>query len=84
MQDNFARRPDISTNDWILAAQRGDTGPQGPQGLQGTRYNWTGEYNDETIYRSNDTVIDLVSYNGGTYICLQDELQGINPEDSSK
>lgn len=83
LADSLAKRPDVSGTYWILLAQKGDKGDTGAQGIQGTKYYWTGPYNEETIYRNNVNYIDICFYEGSTYICLVDNTQDVIPTDTS-
>lgn len=55
--------------------EQGATGPQGKQGVAGanaTIYRYCGNYEDNREYVNNDDYIDTVTFEGTTYVCIQD------------
>jgi hypothetical protein len=55
----------------------GPTGPTGATGIQGESFSFRGPYGGpEIIYNLND----VVTYNGSSYICLNDNTTGYQPD----
>jgi len=54
-----------NTTYWNLFAEKGSTGATGPRGIEGATIIYKGSYDASTNY----VVLDIVTYNGATYIC---------------
>lgn len=75
-QDNTVGIDPSHTSNWALVAQKGD---KGDQGVPGAALSYVGTYNSASTYQQNQ----LVTYNGSTYICLQNNTTNILPTNTA-
>lgn len=74
--DNTINIDPSHTSNWVLIAAQGATGPTGPAGAS---LSYIGTYSSLSTYQQNQ----LVSYNGSTYICTQNNVTGQTPTNTT-